>query len=104
LQIRCLQQLEDSERTRAACVVFLENWLKFFYPWRMDIVQEAQQLAERLGGHLGMPRLRRKYAWIEKFSSRRMAARVEEFLPNLRSNLARFWDRTMFQLEQIGGV
>ncbi|HEY1788147.1 MAG TPA: glycosyltransferase family A protein [Verrucomicrobiae bacterium] len=102
LQIRRLQQLEDSERTRAACVIFLENWLKFFYPWRLDIVEEAQQLAESLGGHLSIPRLRRKYAWIEKFSNRRTAARVEEFVPNLRANLARFWDRSMFQFEQIG--
>jgi glycosyltransferase involved in cell wall biosynthesis len=102
LQIRRLRELEDSERTRAACVIFLENWLKFFYPWRLDIVKEAQQLAETLGGHLGIPRLRRKYAWIETFGSRRTAARVEEFLPNLRANLARFWDRTMFQFEQIG--
>jgi len=102
LQIHRLQQLESSERTRAACVIFLENWLKFFYPWRLDIVEKAQQLAETLGGHLGIPRLRRKYAWIEKFGGRRAAARVEEFLPNLRSNLERFWDRTMFQFEQIG--
>lgn len=101
LQIHRLRELEDSERTRNASVIFLENWLKFFYPWRMDIVKEAQQLAETLGGHLGIPRLRRKYAWIEKFGSRVTAARVEEFLPNLRANVARFWDRTMFQFEQI---
>jgi glycosyltransferase involved in cell wall biosynthesis len=101
MQIRRLRELEDSERTRAASVIFLENWLKFFYPWRMDLVKEAQQLAEALGGHLGIPRLRRKYAWIEKFGSRATAARVEEFLPNLRANVARFWDRTMFQFEQI---
>jgi glycosyltransferase involved in cell wall biosynthesis len=102
LQIRRLRELENSPRTRTASIIFLENWLKFFYPWRMDIIKEAQQLAETLGGHLGIPRLRRKYAWIEIFSSRRAAARVEEFLPNLRANAARFWDRTMFQLEQIG--
>jgi glycosyltransferase involved in cell wall biosynthesis len=102
LQIHRLQTLENSERARTACVIFLDNWLKFFYPWRLDIVEEAQQLAETLGGHLGMPRLRRKYAWIEKFGGRRIATRVEEFLPNLRSNLERFWDRTMFQFEQIG--
>jgi glycosyltransferase involved in cell wall biosynthesis len=102
LQICCLRQLEDSGRARAACVAFLENWLKFFYPWRLDIVEEARLLAETLGGRLGTPRLRRKYAWIEKFGGRRTAARVEEFLPGLRSNLARFWDKTMFQFEQIG--
>ena len=104
LQICRLRELEDTKRTRAACIVFLENWLKFFYPWRMDIVKEAQHLAEILGGHLGIPRLRRKYAWIEMFGSRRTAARVEEFLPNLRANMARFWDRTMFRVEQIGRV
>ena len=102
LQIRRLLHLEDSERTHAACVVFLENWLRYFYPWRMDVVEEAQQLAETLDGHLEFPRLRRKYAWIETFGGRRAAARAEQTLPNIRMAVARWWDKTMFHFEQTG--
>ncbi len=99
-QVRYLCRLEDSERTRAASVTFLENWLKYFYPWRLDIVEEVKLLAESFGGSLGTPRLRRKYAWIEKFGGRQAAARAEQTLPNLKMALVRFWDRTMFQFEQ----
>ncbi len=38
LHIAYLRSLEDSERTRAASVKYLQNWLVFFYPERMDIV------------------------------------------------------------------
>jgi glycosyltransferase involved in cell wall biosynthesis len=99
LQIRYLLHLEDSDRTRAACVVFLKNWLKYFYPWRMDIIAEAKQLAETLGGYLDLPRFRRKYAWIEIFGGRQAAARAEQTLPNFKMAVARWWDKTMFQLE-----
>ena len=38
LQIDYLRALEDSERVRAACVNYLETWLVYFYPRRMDLV------------------------------------------------------------------
>jgi hypothetical protein len=68
----------------------------------MDVVEEAQQLAETLDGHLELPRLRRKYAWIETFGGRRAAARAEQTLPNIRMAVARWWDKTMFHFEQTG--
>lgn len=100
LQIDRIRRLEDSERTRAVCVIFLQNWLKFFHPWRPDIVQAAKQLAETLGGHLDSPRVRRKYAWIGKLGGYRAAARAEQTLPNFKMALTRYWDKVMFQLEQ----
>jgi GT2 family glycosyltransferase len=102
LQIIYLRRLEDTQRIRSACATFLQNWLKFFYPWRMDIVEEAQQLAKSMGESLELPRLRRKYAWIETFGGRRIAALAEQTLPNLKMSLARSWDKAMFQFEQRG--
>ncbi len=52
LHISYLRSLEDSERTRAACVKYLQNWMIFFYPERMDIVAQAEQMAQELGGQL----------------------------------------------------
>src|SRR5437016_1474407 len=37
LHIGYLRSLEDSERVRAACVTYLQNWLPNFYPERLDI-------------------------------------------------------------------
>jgi len=64
LHIQYLRSFEDSERTRKACVTYLQNWLDSFYPERSDIIADLQSLAEQLGGALETPRLRRKYAWM----------------------------------------
>src|SRR5208282_1367964 len=37
LTISYLRSLEDTPRSRAACVTYLQNWLVFFYPQRMDL-------------------------------------------------------------------
>src|SRR5207247_1005705 len=55
LQIGYLRAREDSDRVRAACVNYLQSWLPNFYPDRLDLVQEAQQLAASLGGRLSLP-------------------------------------------------
>ena len=102
--IRYLCSLEDSLRTRAACLTYLKNWLGCFYPDRMDIVERAQQLATALGGNLGLPRLRWKYAWIEKILGRETANRAQVFMPNVKTFLMMSWDKTMFHLEKAGDV
>jgi len=50
LHIGYLRSLEDSERVRAVCVKFLQDSLPWFYPDRLDIVKQAEQLAATLGG------------------------------------------------------
>jgi len=39
LHIGYIRSLEDSERVRAACVNYLQNWVHFFHPDRPDLVQ-----------------------------------------------------------------
>ena len=55
LHIGYLRSLEDSERVRAACVQFLQNWLLVFHPEMPHIVERAQALARSLGGELVRP-------------------------------------------------
>jgi hypothetical protein len=51
----------------ALFVSMLQNRLVSFYPERLDIVKQAEQLAATLGGRLEVPpRLSWKYAWIQK--------------------------------------
>lgn len=94
-----LRDLEDSERTRAACVTYLGIWLPCFYPARPDIIAQAGKLAAKCGGKLEMPRVRRKYRWIEKLLGRRAASRAQVLLPNLKTAALRSWDKLMFALE-----
>ena len=99
LHIGYLRSLEDSERTRAACVKYLQNWLVFFYPQRMDLVEESAQMAKDLGGQINPPHLSWKYSWIKAIFGWRLARRAQLSLQGIRASMARFWDSTMFRIE-----
>jgi glycosyltransferase involved in cell wall biosynthesis len=100
LHICYLRSLEDSARTRAASVTYLQNWLNYFCPARPDIVRQAEELATKLGGALSRPELRWKYAWLEKFLGREAASRAQIFMPNLKAFVIMSWDKAMFHLER----
>jgi glycosyltransferase involved in cell wall biosynthesis len=99
LHIRYLRSLDDGERARAACVSYLRTWLLHFYPHRLDIVRQAEELARDLGGHLGVPHLSWKYSWIEALFGWSLAKRVQLCLPQVRWSAARFWDQALFRIE-----
>jgi glycosyltransferase involved in cell wall biosynthesis len=99
LHIGYLRSLEGSERVRKACVKYLQNWLITFYPVRLDIVEQMQQTAEELGGQLEIPRLSWKYSWIKAIFGWGWAQRARLFLPSVKWSLLRFWDKTIFHLE-----
>ena len=91
-----LRSLEDSERVRVACVKYLQTSLIHFYPERPDIVEQAEQLANDLEGHLGVPCLSWKYSWIKSAFGWHLAKRVLLFLQGVRFCLARSWDKALF--------
>ena len=93
-----LLALEDSPRSRSACARFLQDWLIYFYPDRLDIVKQAQQLAEDLGEHLEIPQLSWKYSWIQALFGWGLAKRAQVFLPSEKLRFKRMWDKTLFCL------
>lgn len=99
LNVKYIRSLEDSERVRAACVTYLQNWLPNFYPERMDIVEKAQQLASSLGGRLEIPRLSWKYAWIKTLFGWTAAKRAQLRYNVTKLALLRRWDRAMLARE-----
>jgi len=99
LHIGYLRSLDDSPRARAACVKYLQNWLIFFYPERLDIVRQAEQTARDLGGQIAVPQLSWKYSWIKSFFGWNMAKRAQVFLPRVRWALERNWDKALFRME-----
>lgn len=100
LHMRYLRSLEDSERVRAACVQYLQNWLTHFYPERLDLVEQMQQVAEEMGGRLDPPRLSWKYAWIKAIFGWHLARRAQLSLPNFRWSLVRAWDNALFHIAE----
>lgn len=100
LHMGYLRSLEDTERTRAACVTYMQNWLDNFYPERPDIVAELQTIAAELDGELKPPQLRWKYAWIRPILGWKTANWVQMTLPQCKASLVRKWDELNYRLEK----
>ena len=99
LHIQYLRSLEESERVRKACLIYIANWFENFFPERPDLVEELQNLAGQLQGHLDEPRLRWKYAWMKPLFGWKVAKRAQMMLPQMRASMARNWDKAMYDLE-----
>jgi glycosyltransferase involved in cell wall biosynthesis len=103
LHIQYLTKLEESERVRAACLAYLQNWYVTFYPERPDLMAELQDIAAELGGHLDEPALRWKYAWMKPLFGFNAAKRAQMTLPQLKASVLRRWDKTMYFMRQSSG-
>jgi hypothetical protein len=100
LQVGYLRSVEDSERVRAACLTYLQNWLGAFYPNRPDLVGQAQELAADLGSKLEIPRLGWKYAWIRPVFGYDFAKRAQLLLSQIKWLVASSWDKALLLLER----
>jgi len=100
LHINYLRSLEDSERVRRVCLGYLQTWLPDFYLGESELMKQAQQLAEALGGELALPRLSWKYAWIQKLVGWSAARKTQLYYNHIKSEVMRAWDKTMFRLEE----
>ncbi len=96
LHIHYLRSLEESERSRAACVRYLQNYMLDFCPERPDIVEQMEQMAASLGGRLEAPRASWKYYWIQKMFGWGTAKRALILLPSLKSTVIRHYDKIMY--------
>lgn len=99
LYVQRLRGLEASERTRQACLTYLQNWYENFYPERQDLVQQLQAIASGLDGHLTPPALRWKYAWIQPIFGWERAKWAQRVLPRLKASFLRYCDGVMYKLE-----
>jgi glycosyltransferase involved in cell wall biosynthesis len=99
LHVRYLLSLEDSERSRAACATYLQNWSVFFYPERPDLFKQIEEMSRKVGGTLRPPRLSWKYSWIRSLFGWNMAKRAQVLLPQVRWSITRYCDRQLSRLE-----
>lgn len=99
LQINYLLALEESERARKACLIYLQNWYSALYPERDDLVHEFQKMAAALGGSLKEPTLRWKYAWMKPVFGFETAKQAQTALPYLKASVVRNIDKALFKLE-----
>jgi PST family polysaccharide transporter len=99
MHIDYLLSMEDSERTRTACLNFLDSSMIYFYPESEEILKEAEQLARELGGQVETPRLSWKYSWIKVIFGWGFAKRSQQVLLRLRWSVTRLSDRALYSIE-----
>jgi hypothetical protein len=104
LHIGYLRSLEDSERTRAACVRYLQRYMFDFLPERVDIAQRMEKLAGELGGKISAPRAPWKYAWLQVLFGWPTAKRAQVVLPRIKASFFSAWDKAWFQMARREGT
>jgi hypothetical protein len=103
LHIQYLLSLEDSHRSREACLDYLRNWYLSFYPERQEIVEELQKIAGELQGHLEEPSLRWKFAWVRPVFGWKLAKWAQMALPVFKTTCIRQYDKALFKYEFPNG-
>ncbi len=98
LHVQYLRSIEDSDRTRRACLAYLQAWYHLFCSEPAAVAQ-LQAMAAELQGHLEPPRLRRKFAWLQPLCGQEAAIRAQIALPHLKLWAFRRWDKAMFKWE-----
>jgi glycosyltransferase involved in cell wall biosynthesis len=104
LHIDHIRSLEDSRRVRAACLSYLQKRFIRFYPERISVVDQLQQLAATLGGRLEIPELPWKYSWMRKVLGWKATKRFRRFYNRSKSLAMRIWDKALSSLEAKGTV
>jgi len=102
LHIQYLLSLEDSPRTRSACLTYLNNWYLHFLPDRHGLVEQLEKFALELGGALEEPRLSWKYDWLRQLWGWPAVRRAQLMLPSIRWMGIIQWDKLLNRLERRG--
>jgi glycosyltransferase involved in cell wall biosynthesis len=98
LSINHLLTLENSERTRLACLTYLQRWLPVFYPENQDLLRRINNLARELGGTLLAPEVGRKYYPIKQIFGWRVAKKVSRNGPKLKLLARIHWDKLLYEM------
>jgi glycosyltransferase involved in cell wall biosynthesis len=99
LHVSYLRALEESERTRAACLNYLQRRFFRFYPEQTRLLEQLQKLATTLGGRLEIPQLPWKYSLMQKLLGWTLTKRVRQHYRRWRLFVVRFWDKALFYFE-----
>jgi GT2 family glycosyltransferase/peptidoglycan/xylan/chitin deacetylase (PgdA/CDA1 family) len=100
LHIGYLRSLEDTSRTREACLAYLQRNLINFYPERSDIVGQAERVAAELGGQLRPPHLSWKYSWIRTAFGWKAAKNTAIQMREIRWSLENSLDKTISRVRR----
>ena len=104
LHIKYLRSLDDGERSRTACLRYLQASLIHFYPEKTEIIRQAIELARDLGGQLVSPGLSWKYAWMKVIFGWPFAKYGRQVLLKLKWKTAKWWDKAASRFSDDGSL
>lgn len=104
LHLKYLRSLEASERTRIACLSYLQRRFFRFYPEHKQFIDELQQLAATLGGRLEVPLLPWKYSLLQKLFGWTLTQRIRQHYNRTKSLFVRVCDKLLFSVERRDSV
>lgn len=104
LQIGHVLSLENSERTRSACMQKLRTWSSNFYVEGDSLTAEAKEMAGSLGYVLTPARMSWKYGWIQDIWGAEAARTLRMSYNKAKSTVMRWWDARLFSIEKGIGL
>ena len=100
MHISYIRSLDAGQRTHDACMRYLRNNLLYFYPEKMEILEQAQLAAAELGEHLEKPSLSWQYEFVKRVLGWGRANKIKVHLRRTKWQALKLLDRTIFRIEK----
>jgi glycosyltransferase involved in cell wall biosynthesis len=78
--INYLLSLENSARTREACIRYMQNRYQVYYPYHENLVEKANIIVNKLGGKLRTPRVNLVYKYLELVFGKKVKDNIKHFV------------------------
>lgn len=98
LCIGYLRALEDSERTRAACLKFLQRRIRYIYPDNHAMLEKVTKTVQELEGVLLPPQESFIFFVIRKIFGWKIAKNIKNIAWRAETSVRRNWDRLLYLL------
>ena len=98
LCIQYLLSLENSERTKTACLKLLQTLLSEFSPGQKELIAKINDLASGLGGGLRPPRVNWKHYPVEMLLGREGRIKTMNNWRAVKYLMRRNWDKLLYHL------
>jgi glycosyltransferase involved in cell wall biosynthesis len=98
LCIQQLRSLEESERTRSASLMFLQESLPYFSSENTELLEKINDLAFQLNGQLMTPKLGWKSDLMRRLFGLKRGQEVMATLRKLKFAMAVKWDEILYRL------
>jgi glycosyltransferase involved in cell wall biosynthesis len=96
--INRLLSIENSERTRNACLKYLQSWFPLFYLNGDDMVRKVKDLARTLGGSVSVPKGSWKESVVRSLLGYETGERLLAFGRKCRLSARKNWDRLLHEI------